>query len=102
MLPIADPALKSLVAFLANPMIVMLAALLVAVFTLGVARGQKLSMLMAGAQDALRDIAPILLVIAGAGALKQVLVDSGVSAQLGSQLGAPRCRRWCWAGWWRR
>jgi Gnt-I system high-affinity gluconate transporter len=47
MLP-ADPALKSLVAFLANPMIVMLAALLVAVFTLGVARGQKLSMLMAG------------------------------------------------------
>jgi Gnt-I system high-affinity gluconate transporter len=36
----------------------------------------------------LRDIAPILLVIAGAGALKQVLVDSGVSAQLGSQLGA--------------
>jgi Gnt-I system high-affinity gluconate transporter len=41
MLPIADPALKSLVAFLANPMIVMLAALLVAVFTLGVARGRN-------------------------------------------------------------
>jgi Gnt-I system high-affinity gluconate transporter len=88
MLPISDPALKSLVAFLANPMIVMLLALLVAVCTLGVARGQKLAVLMGGAQDALRDIAPILLVIAGAGALKQVLVDSGVSAQLGSQLGA--------------
>jgi len=88
MLPIADPALKSLVAFLANPMIVMLLALLVAVFTLGVARGQKLQAVMAGAQDAMRDIAPILLVIAGAGALKQVLVDSGVSAQLGTQLGA--------------
>lgn len=87
-LPIADPALKSLVGFLANPMIVMLVALLVAVITLGVARGQKLVALMSGAQDALRDIAPILLVIAGAGALKQVLVDSGVSAQLGTQLGA--------------
>ncbi|MYN39976.1 gluconate transporter [Duganella sp. FT109W] len=87
-LPIADPALKSLVGFLANPMIVMLVALLVAVITLGVARGQKLVVLMSGAQDALRDIAPILLVIAGAGALKQVLVDSGVSAQLGTQLGA--------------
>jgi Gnt-I system high-affinity gluconate transporter len=87
-LPIADPALKSLVGFLANPMIVMLVALLVAVITLGVARGQKLVALMSGAQDALRDIAPILLVIAGAGALKQVLVDSGVSAQLGKQLGA--------------
>jgi Gnt-I system high-affinity gluconate transporter len=87
-LPIADPALKSLVGFLANPMIVMLVALLVAVITLGVACGQKLVALMSGAQDALRDIAPILLVIAGAGALKQVLVDSGVSAQLGTQLGA--------------
>jgi len=88
MLPIADPTLKSLVTFLANPMIVMLLALLVAVFSLGVARGQRMQVLMAGAQDALRDIAPILLVIAGAGALKQVLVDSGVSAQLGAQLGA--------------
>jgi Gnt-I system high-affinity gluconate transporter len=87
-LPIADPALKKLVGFLANPMIVMLIALLVAVLTLGVARGQKLPALMSGAQEALRDIAPILLVIAGAGALKQVLVDSGVSAQLGTQLGA--------------
>lgn len=87
-LPITGPALKSLVGFLANPMIVMLVALLVAVITLGVARGQKLVVLMSGAQDALRDIAPILLVIAGAGALKQVLVDSGVSAQLGTQLGA--------------
>jgi Gnt-I system high-affinity gluconate transporter len=86
-MPIADPALKSLVAFLANPMIVMLIALLVAVSTLGLARGQKLPLLMSGAQEALRDIAPILLVIAGAGALKQVLVDSGVSAQLGTQLG---------------
>jgi len=57
------------------------------VVTLGVARGQRLPVLMAGAQDALRDIAPILLVIAGAGALKQVLVDTGVSAQLGTQLG---------------
>jgi len=88
MLNITDPAMKSLVQFLANPMIVMLVALAVAVVTLGVARGQRVQDLMAGAQDAMRDIAPILLVIAGAGALKQVLVDSGVSAQLGTQLGA--------------
>jgi Gnt-I system high-affinity gluconate transporter len=87
-LPLADPALKSLVGLLANPMIVMLIALLVAVCTLGLARGKKLTLLMSGTQDAMRDIAPILLVIAGAGALKQVLVDSGVSAQLGTQLSA--------------
>jgi gluconate transporter len=87
LMPVESPLLKSLIAFLANPMIVMLIALAAAVVTLGLARGQSLPKLMAGAQDALRDIAPILLVIAGAGALKQVLVDSGVSTELGKQLG---------------
>jgi Gnt-I system high-affinity gluconate transporter len=38
---------------------------------------------MASSGEALRDVAPILLVIAGAGALKQVLVETGVSAELG-------------------
>ncbi|MFS2138768.1 MULTISPECIES: gluconate:H+ symporter [Duganella] len=88
LVPVDSPLLKSLIAFLANPMIVMLIALAAAVVTLGLARGQSLPKLMAGAQDALRDIAPILLVIAGAGALKQVLVDSGVSTELGKQLGS--------------
>jgi hypothetical protein len=41
---------------------------------------------MTGAQEALREIAPILMIIAGAGGLKQVLIDSGVSAELGAQL----------------
>ena len=87
LLPGGDPAHMSLVHFFANPMIVMLLALATAIVTLGLARGKRLPELMAGAQDALRDVAPILLVIAGAGALKQVLVDSGVSGELGSHLG---------------
>ena len=87
MVPTEDAALKSVVNFMANPMIVMLIALAVALVTLGLARGKSLPALMSGAQDALRDIAPILLVIAGAGALKQVLVDSGVGGELGRQLG---------------
>ena len=33
--------------------------------------------------DAIQDISPILLIIAGAGALKQVLIDSGISKELG-------------------
>ena len=87
MMPIADPGLKTLVAFFASPSIVMLAAYAIAVVTLGLGRRQGLPTIMQGAQSALRDIAPILLIIAGAGALKEVLVDSGVSAQLGAQLG---------------
>ena len=88
LVPGSAPGQMALVHFLANPMIVMLVALGAAVVSLGLARGKRLPDLMRGAQDALRDVAPILLVIAGAGALKQVLVDSGVSAELGAQLAA--------------
>jgi Gnt-I system high-affinity gluconate transporter len=80
------PELAKPLAFYANPLVVMLVSYGVALWTLGLARGKKLSQLMQGAQEALREIAPILLIIAGAGALKQVLIESGVSAQLGAQL----------------
>ena len=36
--------------------------------------------------DAIAEIAIILLIIAGAGALKQVMVDSGISTEIGNQL----------------
>jgi gluconate transporter len=83
---LARPELAQSLAFLSNPLVVMLVSYGVAVVTLGLARGQKLSAVMGSAQEALREIAPILLIIAGAGALKQVMVESGVSAELGAQL----------------
>jgi len=86
LLTLARPELSKPLAFLANPLVVMLVSYGVAVWTLGLARGKTLPEVMHSAQDALREIAPILLIIAGAGALKQVLIDSGVSAELGSQL----------------
>ena len=79
---------KALLAFVSNPILVMLIALVVASVSLGMARGTGFRKLMEGSGGALREIAPILLIIAGAGALKQVFVDSGVSAQLGTILGA--------------
>jgi Gnt-I system high-affinity gluconate transporter len=36
--------------------------------------------------DAVKDIAMILLIMSGAGALKQILIDSGVSAEIGLML----------------
>jgi gluconate transporter len=83
---LSHPELSKPLAFLANPLVVMLLSYGVAVWTLGLARGKTLPQVMHSAQEALREIAPILLIIAGAGALKQVLVDSGVSAELGAQL----------------
>ena len=83
---IVRPELAQPLAFLSNPLVVMLISYVVAIWTLGLARGRTLSEVMQGAQEALREIAPILLIIAGAGALKQVLIESGVSAELGAQL----------------
>ncbi|QJE00195.1 gluconate transporter [Massilia forsythiae] len=86
LLTLARPELTKPLAFFSSPLVVMLVSYGVAICTLGLARGRSLPSVMAGAQDALREIAPILLIIAGAGALKQVLVESGVSAELGAQL----------------
>jgi Gnt-I system high-affinity gluconate transporter len=41
---------------------------------------------MSYCSDAIKDISLILLVVAGAGALKQILVDSGVSTEIGALL----------------
>ena len=77
---------KALLAFLGNPTIVLLIALMAAAVTLGMARGRPFREVMDGFGGAVRDIAPILLIIAGAGALKQVLVDSGTDKQLAALL----------------
>jgi len=86
LLAMARPDLDGALKFFSNPLVVMLLSYLVAVFTLGLAQGRSLSQVMQGPGEAMREIAPILLIIAGAGALKQVLVESGVSAELGAQL----------------
>ena len=65
--------------FLGNPVIAMLIAVLVAIYTLGLARGKKMPEIMSSVSSSISGITLVLLIIAGAGALKQVLVDSGVS-----------------------
>ncbi|OON63183.1 gluconate transporter [Massilia sp. KIM] len=83
---LARPELSKSLAFVSSPLVVMLVSYIVAVFLLGTSRGQSLPQVMGSAQDALREIAPILLIIAGAGGLKQVLTQSGISAELGALL----------------
>lgn len=80
------PVLGKIFAFLADPMMVMLLSLMIATFTLGILTGKKIGFIMAQYTDAVKDIAVILLIVAGAGALKQVFVESGVSSALASQL----------------
>ncbi len=72
--------------FWGDPVIVLLISVLFATLSLGIMQGQSMKKIMNYYADAVKDIAVILLIVAGAGALKQVLVDSGVSHEIGQQL----------------
>ncbi len=64
----------------------MLLSVLLALYTLGLRRGKALKDLNAELNQSIKNIAPILLIIAGAGALKAVLSQSGVSDYLAEAL----------------
>ena len=81
-----DFYLKPIIDFLGNPVIAMLISVLVAIYTLGLARGKKMPEIMNSVSSAISGITMVLLIIAGAGALKQVLVDSGVSDYIANML----------------
>jgi len=72
--------------FWTNPLIVMLLALAVATYTLGTSRGLKLQQLMEDYGNSVKDIAVILLIIAGAGTLKEVFVATGVDKNISAAL----------------
>lgn len=77
-----DSELAGLVAFAADPDVVMIVSLLFAAWTLGIARGKPLAAVMHTYSAAILDVASILLVIAGSGAFKQVIVSTGVDDQI--------------------
>jgi Gnt-I system high-affinity gluconate transporter len=72
--------------FVAEPDVVMVAALLFATCTLGLARGRSFAAVMNTFAAAIGDVASILLVIGGSGAFKEVLVQSGVNSRIGELL----------------
>jgi Gnt-I system high-affinity gluconate transporter len=72
--------------FFGDPVIVMLLSLFTATLTLGLANGMSIKNVMDLYGDAVKDVALILLIVAGAGALKQIFIDSGVSKEIGASL----------------
>ncbi len=74
------------ISFLGDASIVMIVSLGVATFSLGIVQGKSIGYLMDIYGDAVKDVVMILLVIAGAGALKEVLMDSGVSEEIAVSL----------------
>jgi Gnt-I system high-affinity gluconate transporter len=81
-----EGAAADLNSFLGDASIVMLLSVLVATFTLGLGTGKSMKEVMHIYGEAMKDIALILLIVAGAGVLKQVFSDSGVSGEIAKSL----------------
>jgi Gnt-I system high-affinity gluconate transporter len=77
---------KSLLVFFSEPSIVMLIALIFATFALGIRPARNMTQVMNIYVDAVKDVSIILLIVAGAGALKQIFSDSGVSNDIAMML----------------
>jgi Gnt-I system high-affinity gluconate transporter len=84
-MPEQSPVVK-VSAYFGNPVLAMLISLLVATYTLGIARGRKMGDIMQSMAHSVSSLTMVMLVIAGAGGLKQILVDSGVSLYIGDTL----------------
>lgn len=77
-LGLADNWFFDTVAMIGAPTTVMLLSVLLAIYTMGVARKIPISRLMKSAENAVAAIGMMLLILGAGGALKQVLIDGGV------------------------
>src|SRR5450759_4204126 len=82
----AENHVRIVLGWIGNPVFAMLLSVLFAIYTLGLARGRKIVDIMNSLAHSVTSITMIMLLIAGAGALKQVLVDGGVSKYIGELL----------------
>ena len=89
---------KKGIGFIGDPNIAMLIAVLAAVWLLGLRRKRTMKEVMASLQDAFKGIAPVLLIIAGAGAFMQVMTEAGVNEYIKSLVNpafSPLILGWC-------
>ena len=68
-----------IIEFLGSPNVALIIAICIAIYTLGLRRGKNMKEISQSLESGVKTIAMILLVIAGGGVLKQVLIDSGLS-----------------------
>lgn len=90
--------LQAIVKGLGDPVMAMLLSVLFALFTLSLRNGKRIPEVMNNLVHAVSTIAMILLIVAGAGGLKEVLVVSGISDYLADLLrqsgGSPLFLAW--------
>lgn len=77
-----DTIVFQILNFLGDPVIAILLAVLLAVYTLGLNTGRTMKSVMDSLGDSVKVIAMILLIIGAGGAFKQVLIDSGTGEDI--------------------
>ncbi|HVW15397.1 MAG TPA: gluconate:H+ symporter [Mucilaginibacter sp.] len=75
-----------IIAFIGDAPIVMMISLLVAIYTLGIKQGMDMKLISINLAQAVKDVSLILLIVAGSGAFKGVLTDSGADKTIASLL----------------
>lgn len=78
--------LKTILLGLGEPVIAMMIAVLLGIYTLGIRQGKNMKQLSISITDSIKDIASILMIVGAAGALKQVLTDTGINAEIAASL----------------
>ncbi len=83
---LADGFIKDAITFVGDATVSLLITVLFALFSLGIIRHNSRKEINQYLVDAIKDISSILLIFGGAGALKQILTDGGVSQIIAGQL----------------
>jgi len=79
----ADSGLYQWLTFLGTPDMALTIAVAAAIYTFGIRQGKTIPETMKICEGAVLTIAMILLIVGGGGALKQILIDSGVGRYIG-------------------
>lgn len=83
-----ENVIAKIAAIVGNPVLAMLLSVLVAIYFLGIRQGRTMTDITESLSKAVTSITIVLLIIAGAGALKEVLIESGVSEYIGDLMNA--------------
>jgi Gnt-I system high-affinity gluconate transporter len=81
-----NTGLKKIITFIGDPNMAMLIAVLAGIYLLGLRRGKPMRTLMRSLEDAFKGVAPVLLIIAGAGVFMQMMSEGGVNVYIAGLL----------------
>lgn len=86
LLKIENQTFQKIISYVSNPTIAMLVALAVGTYMLGLRMNKNIREIMRIYESAVKDISIVLLIIGGAGAMKQVFIEGGLDKVIAGYL----------------